>query len=83
MPKNAGESSIAKIEYYRTKKGSLETAKIRRDMQKNMQRNAAVYRTHETLQEGADKIDAIYESFKDVKINDKGLVWNTDLHETL
>ena len=83
LPKNAGESSIAKIEYYRTKKGSLETAKIRRDMQKNMQRNAAVYRTHETLQEGADKIDAIYESFKDVKINDKGLVWNTDLHETL
>ena len=29
-------------------------------MQKNMQRNAAVYRTHDTLQEGADKIDAIY-----------------------
>jgi len=35
------------------------------------------------LQEGADKIDAIYDSFKDVKINDKGLVWNTDLLETL
>lgn len=45
LPKDAGESSIAKIEYFRTKKGELETAKIRREMQKNMQRNAAVYRT--------------------------------------
>ena len=48
-------------------------------MQKNMQRNAAVYRTQKTLQDGADSIDQTYESFKDVKINDKGLVWNTDL----
>lgn len=52
-------------------------------MQKNMQRNAAVYRTEKTLKEGCDRIDATYESFKDVKINDKGLVWNTDLLETL
>ena len=52
-------------------------------MQKNMQRNAAVYRTEKTLQEGCDKIDEIYDNFKKVKINDKGLVWNTDLLETL
>ena len=52
-------------------------------MQKNMQRNAAVYRTEKTLQEGCDKIDEIYDSFKKVKINDKGLVWNTDLIETM
>ena len=50
---------------------------------KNMQRNAAVYRTEKTLQEGADLIDQIYDSFQDVKIEDKGLVWNTDLIETL
>lgn len=48
-----------------------------------MQRNAAVYRTEKTLQEGCDKIDEVYDSFKDVKITDKGLVWNTDLIETL
>ena len=48
-----------------------------------MQRNAAVYRTEKTLQEGCDRIDEVYDSFKDVKITDKGLVWNTDLIETL
>ncbi len=52
-------------------------------MQRHMQRNAAVYRTEKTLQEGCDRIDEVYESFKDVKITDKGLVWNTDLIETL
>ncbi len=83
MPKNAGESSIAKIEYLRTKSGSLETAKIRKEMQRTMQRHAAVFRTETILQEGCDKIDQVYDSFKDVKINDKGLVWNTDLLETL
>jgi succinate dehydrogenase (ubiquinone) flavoprotein subunit len=83
LPKNAGEQSIAKIEYLLTKKGSLETSKIRREMQKNMQRNAAVYRTEKTLKEGCDRIDEIYETYKDVKVNDKGLVWNTDLMETL
>jgi len=67
----------------RTKQGTLETAKIRKEMQRNMQRNAAVYRTEKTLQEGCDKIDEIYGTYKDVKINDKGLVWNTDLIETL
>jgi succinate dehydrogenase/fumarate reductase flavoprotein subunit len=60
LPKNAGESSIAKIEYLRTKKGILETSKIRKEMQRNMQRNAAVYRTEKTLKEGCDKIDEVY-----------------------
>ena len=83
LPKNAGEESIARIEHLRTKKGSTPTAVIRKAMQKNMQRNAAVYRTEKTLQEGADLIDQIYDSFQDVKIEDKGLVWNTDLIETL
>ena len=52
-------------------------------MQKNMSRNAAVFRIEKTLQEGCDKIDEVYQMYHDVKINDKGLVWNTDLIETL
>ena len=83
LPKDAGESSIAKIEALRTGKGTIETAQIRKAMQRNMQRNAAVYRVEKTLQEGCDKIDEIYQNYHDVKINDKGLVWNTDLIETL
>jgi succinate dehydrogenase/fumarate reductase flavoprotein subunit len=52
-------------------------------MQKNMQRNAAVYRIQKTLEEGCKKMDEVYESYHDVKIADKGLVWNTDLIEAM
>ncbi len=57
LPKDAGEKSIANIERLRTGKGTTETAKIRKAMQRNMQRNAAVYRIEKTLKEGCDKID--------------------------
>lgn len=83
LPKNAGEESIAKIEALKHGKGTTPVAKIRKEMQKNMQRNAAVYRIHKTMEEGCKNIDQIYQSYQDVAINDKGSVWNTDLIEAL
>lgn len=83
LPKNAGEESIAKIEALKHGKGTIPVAKIRKEMQRNMQRNAAVYRVQKTLEEGCKKMDEIYQSYHDVKINDKGSVWNTDLIEAL
>ena len=52
-------------------------------MQKTMQSDAAVYRTQETLAEGCEKISAIHESFGDVRVSDRSMVWNSDLVETL
>lgn len=49
-----------------------------------MQDNAAVYRTQETLAEGKKLIDETVQTFlRDVKVEDKSLIWNTDLIETL
>jgi succinate dehydrogenase / fumarate reductase flavoprotein subunit len=42
-----------------------------------------VFRTQETLAEGVQKIRAIRDSFADVKVSDRSLVWNSDLVETL
>jgi succinate dehydrogenase / fumarate reductase flavoprotein subunit len=52
-------------------------------MQRVMQNHAAVFRTGETLDEGVRKLGAVYETFADVKVSDRSLVWNTDLIETL
>ena len=52
-------------------------------MQLNMQEHAAVYRDGPVLQEGADNIDAIAKKFENVKVQDRSLIWNTDLIETL
>ena len=64
-------------------KGSKPTAAIRLAMQKAMQKHAAVFRTGDILSEGLEKILAIYEDMKDIRVDDKGLIWNTDLVETL
>jgi succinate dehydrogenase / fumarate reductase flavoprotein subunit len=52
-------------------------------MQQVMQNNAAVFRTGEILQEGCTLIDSVYQSFSQVKVSDRSLVWNSDLAETL
>ena len=52
-------------------------------MQRVMQNNAAVFRTEETLKEGCALMDACAESFKEVGLKDRSLVWNTDLVEAL
>lgn len=52
LGKNAGEKTIAWLDKLRNSNGSLPTSKIRLNMQRIMQNNAAVFRTQETLEEG-------------------------------
>ena len=79
----AGEEAVARLDKLRNAKGSLSTAKIRLNMQRVMQDHAAVFRTGESLQEGIDKLEKVFASFADVGVTDRGLIWNTDLVETL
>jgi succinate dehydrogenase (ubiquinone) flavoprotein subunit len=79
----AGEESIANFDRLRYADGSIPTSVIRAKMQRVMQNQAAVFRTEKTLKEGCDQMDAVYESFNDVKVSDRDLIWNTDLLETL
>lgn len=48
-----------------------------------MQTHAAVFRTEESLKEGVQKMGDLYCHLKDLKVSDSGLIWNTDLVETL
>jgi succinate dehydrogenase / fumarate reductase flavoprotein subunit len=48
-----------------------------------MQNHAAVFRTGESLEEGVRKLDAVFSSFAEVSVEDRSLIWNTDLIETL
>ncbi|MEJ6477501.1 MAG: succinate dehydrogenase flavoprotein subunit [Octadecabacter sp.] len=63
--------------------GSTPTADLRREMQKAMQADAAVFRTDKTLKEGVEKMTAIADKMGDLKVTDRSLVWNSDLMETL
>ncbi|ABI56683.1 succinate dehydrogenase flavoprotein subunit [Alkalilimnicola ehrlichii MLHE-1] len=79
----AGDLALERLERLRNAKGSKPTAEIRDGMQETMQNFAAVFRTGESLQEGCERMAAVYASFEDVAVSDRSLIWNSDLVETL
>lgn len=85
--KSLPEDSIAPIldhlDRMRNARGGTGTADIRIHMQRTMQKHAAVFRTGESLEQGTHKMREIVDSFDDVRVDDKNLIWNTDLIETL
>jgi len=83
LPASVLDKSLARFDALRNANGSLPTAQIRATMQRTMQKDAAVFRTGETLAEGKQKISEVFDMFKDVKVSDRSLVWNSDLVETL
>jgi succinate dehydrogenase / fumarate reductase flavoprotein subunit len=80
---DAGELAVSRLDCLRNAKGPRRTSAIRRDMQRVMQNHAAVFRTGETLAEGMTKLAAVVDSFAEVQVTDRSLIWNTDLVETL
>ena len=83
LPADAGQNSVERIDALRNADGSRGTAGIRLEMQRIMQGHAAVFRTGESLDEGVEKLRTTYDSFADVSVADRSLIWNTDLIETL
>ena len=83
LPRGAGELAVTRLDRLRNAKGSRRTAEVRLDMQRVMQNHAAVFRTGESLAEGATKLAGVFDSFAEVQVSDRSLVWNTDLVETL
>jgi succinate dehydrogenase / fumarate reductase flavoprotein subunit len=77
------DALVARFDGLRHASGSESTASIRLRMQRVMQNNAAVFRTGETLDEGCELISGVHTSFGEVRVADRGLVWNSDLVETL
>jgi succinate dehydrogenase / fumarate reductase flavoprotein subunit len=83
LPKGAGEAHLARLDRFRNAKGATPTARLRLAMQKAMQENCAVFRTGEVLDEGVRRIAEVHAGTGDISVSDRGMIWNTDLLETL
>jgi len=83
ISQNAGEESVANIDKLRHAKGSISTAALRLKMQKSMQQHAAVFRDGPTLKAGCDQLDLLWKELDNLKLSDRGLIWNSDLIESL
>jgi succinate dehydrogenase / fumarate reductase, flavoprotein subunit len=77
------DGHLARFDRLRNANGGTPTAALRLEMQVAMQDDAAVFRTAETLKSGVERLAKVHAKRPDLKVSDRGLVWNTDLVETL
>jgi succinate dehydrogenase / fumarate reductase flavoprotein subunit len=83
LPDNAGADTLERLDRLRHASGGTTTAKLRLDMQRAMQENCAVFRTQEILDEGVARIAKVFTDASDIQVNDRSMIWNTDLIEAL
>lgn len=83
LPADAADLALARVDKSRNAKGGSPTAEIRLQMQRTMQKHAAVFRDTALLEEGVVEMQKVNQRLADVRVTDRSLIWNTDLIETL
>jgi len=83
LPKDSADKALARLDRFRHAKGGTRTSSLRLEMQRIMQNNCAVFRTGEVLQEGIGLMQDAWSKRTDIGVEDRSLVWNSDLVETL
>ena len=74
---------IEDFENIRNSNGRKSVATIRLEMQHTMQNFCPVYRSEKKMLEGKNKLLSLLNDFKNIKINDQSLIWNTEVIEAL
>jgi len=80
---NDGEEAVARLDRLRHAKGKQRVSEIRLYMQRTMQTYCGVFRSQEHLSQGQEKMNQIMDSFANLYVSDRSLIWNTDLVEAL
>ena len=83
LPADSADLSLTRLDHFRNAKGGSPTADVRLDMQKTMQKHAAVFRDNELLGEGVKLMQTVNSRLQDIHVTDSSLIWNTDLVETM
>jgi len=83
LPKDAGEATLAWFDRLRQASGTIKTSEIRLKLQETMQRHCSVFRSKTILSKGIQDINAIGDMIANIQVNDRSLIWNTDLVEAI
>jgi succinate dehydrogenase / fumarate reductase flavoprotein subunit len=83
LPTDAAAGVRDLVESLRNASGTERIAALRKELQEEMDRNAQVFRTDESLEKVTQTIHSLRERFKNVSIQDKGHRFNTDLLEAI
>lgn len=71
------------VERLRTSNGTERVAAIRKELQEEMDKNAQVFRTEESLESVTKTIANLRERYQNIGIQDRGKRFNTDLLEAI
>jgi len=74
---------IDEMEFLLTNNGNEKTFDIRSELQSTMTENAGVFRTKESLEKQKEIIKKLRKRFKNIRLDDKSKVYNTDLQEAI
>ena len=80
---DSAEFSLTRLDHFRHANGGSPTAEVRAEMQKTMQKHAAVFRDSELMAAGVKSLAETNKRRQDIKVSDRSLIWNSDLIETL
>ena len=83
LPDDPAKEVREMIERARSADGSERLATLRKELQEEMDRNAQVFRTDESLRRVAKTIHSLRERYKNIGIHDRGKRFNTDLLEAI
>ena len=83
LPGDCADAAVDRLDRMRHAEGTLPTAELRERMQRVMQSYATVFRTKDVLDEGWEKLREVDAAMADIRVNDRSMVWNSDLMEAL
>jgi succinate dehydrogenase / fumarate reductase flavoprotein subunit len=83
IPDDAATFVQGLVEQVRSASGTERIAALRKELQDEMDRNAQVFRTDESLAKVTETIHQLRQRFANVSIQDKGHRYNTDLLEAI
>jgi succinate dehydrogenase / fumarate reductase, flavoprotein subunit len=83
LPDDPAKEVREMIERARSADGVERLASLRKELQEEMDRNAQVFRTDESLRSVAKTIHSLREKYKNIGIHDRGKRFNTDLLEAI
>ncbi|XP_023023554.2 succinate dehydrogenase [ubiquinone] flavoprotein subunit, mitochondrial [Leptinotarsa decemlineata] len=83
VDESLGQISLDHLDRLRHADGKYTVGELRLKLQKTMQKHAGVFRNQEILEEGCRLVSDLYLEFNNIKVSDRGMIWNTDLVEAL
>ncbi len=77
------KNALEELEKIKRSNGNERIPQLREELQQSMTDNAGVFRTQESLEKQETIIKELKERFKNIRIDDKSSVYNTDLQEAV